>query len=489
MMEDAITKLTILHSNDMHGDFLPKLRSKHEEGGLVRLSGYINKIRREKANTLYVVAGDMFRGSIIDQEYEGLSTIDLMNNLRPDVATIGNHEVDYGLAHLLFLEKCARFPIINADLYVTMNSARLFKPYLNVEIGGLRILFIGLLTEEVLASTKQEKIIGSFIDIKQAAREVGIICDNYRTVKTDMTILLTHIGLEKDRELAAELDPDWGVNMIIGGHSHTFMDAPEVVNGIPIVQAGTGTGIIGQIDLQYDREQKKILDFQWKCVPINEQTAPKDPIMEDLLNSYRTQTDKKYKRVITRWARKLTHPSREQETEMGNLYADTIQWESSFDIMMMGSGSIRKKELGPVIEYQDMVENTPYDDALWMVEVTGDQFRRIVKHLMRDDAWKGETEFYQFSKGVHIRYNRTTKVLEELTFNDAPVTPDMKLKIALQNYHYKNFDEFLGVPLEEVKANMRPRVVATSVNNIIEEYFATNEGLDAHVEGRIELVD
>ena len=70
MMEDAITKLTILHSNDMHGDFLPKLRSKHEEGGLVRLSGYINKIRREKANTLYVVAGDMFRGSIIDQAYE-----------------------------------------------------------------------------------------------------------------------------------------------------------------------------------------------------------------------------------------------------------------------------------------------------------------------------------------------------------------------------------------------------------------------------------
>ena len=90
---------------------------------------------------------------------------------------------------------------------------------------------------------------------------------------------------------------------------------------------------------------------------------------------------------------------------------------------------------------------------------------------------------------MQIRYFWTTKVLEELTFNGAPVTPDMKLKIALQNYHYKNFDEFLGVPLEEVKANMRPRVVATSVNNIIEEYFATNEGLDAHVEGRIELVD
>ncbi|MBQ4424962.1 MAG: bifunctional metallophosphatase/5'-nucleotidase [Lachnospiraceae bacterium] len=488
-MADNITKLTILHSNDMHGDFLPKRLSKEESGGLPRLSGYINKIRREKNNVLYVVAGDMFRGSIIDQEYQGLSTIDLMNSLRPDVATIGNHEVDYGLAHLLFLEKCAKFPIINANMFVTMNNARLFNPYINIEIGGLRILFIGILTEEVLASTKQEKVIGTFIDVEEAAKEVGIICDNYRTVKTDMTILLTHIGLEMDRKLAAMLDPDWGVDMIIGGHSHTFMEAPEVVNGIPIVQAGTGTGIIGQIDLQYDTEQKKILDFAWKCVPINEMTAPKDLVMEELLDSYRTQTDTKYKRVVTRWARKLTHPSREQETEMGNLYADALQWESSFDIMMMGSGSIRKKELGPVIEYQDMLENTPYDDALWMVEVTGKQFKAIVKHLMRDEAWLGETEFYQFSKGVHIRYNRKRKRLEELTFRGETVRDNMRLKIALQNYHYKNFDEFLGVPLAEVAANMRPRIVATSVNNIIEEYFATNEGLDAHVEGRIELVD
>ena len=174
---------------------------------------------------------------------------------------------------------------------------------------------------------------------------------------------------------------------------------------------------------------------------------------------------------------------------MGNLYADAIQTDSSFDIMMVGSGSIRKKELGPVLEYQDMVENTPFDDAIWMFEVTGAQFRRIVKHLMRDDAWKGETEFYQFSRGVRILYNRTTKELLELKFHGEDVTDDMRLKLALQNYHFKNFDDFMGVPLEEVRQNMRPRVVATSFNNIMEEYFATHDNLDAHVEGRIEIID
>ena len=105
----AIKKLTILHSNDLHGDFLPKMTGDGEVGGLVRLSGYVNKVRSEEANTVYLMAGDMFRGSIIDSEYMGLSTIDLINVLNPDAATIGNHEVDYGLAHLLFLENARCF--------------------------------------------------------------------------------------------------------------------------------------------------------------------------------------------------------------------------------------------------------------------------------------------------------------------------------------------------------------------------------------------
>jgi len=70
-----------------------------------------------------------------------------------------------------------------------------------------------------------------------------------------------------------------------------------------------------------------------------------------------------------------------------------MQADSSFDIMMFGSGSIRKKVIGPVIEYQDLVDNTPFDDKLWLVEVTGKQFRKMVTHIMRDDAWIGETEF------------------------------------------------------------------------------------------------
>ena len=481
--------IVILHSNDMHGDFLPEDRDGVETGGLARLSGYVKKVRAREDNVVYAIAGDMFRGSIIDSEYMGLSTIDLVNLLEPDVACIGNHEVDYGLGHLLFLEKCATFPIINANMFITMNNTRLFTPYINIEVDGMRILFIGILTEEVLASTKAEKIVGTFVDVEEAAREVGIICDNYRTKATDITILLTHIGIEADRELASLIDPKWGVNLIIGGHSHTFMDQMEVVNDIPIVQAGCGTDQIGRLDLEYNTWHSKLTDVKWQCVPINDETAPTDDVMVQMLSRYQSETDAKYRRVVGRLARKLTHPSRIEETELGNLYADMLQDESSFELMIMGTGSIRKQELGPLIEYQDMVENTPFDDTLWMLKVTGAQLRRMVTHIMRDDAWEGHTEFYAFSQGFHCVWRKSTHMLEELTFHGEEVRDDQEITIALQNYHFINFDEFFGVPIKDVKMNMRPRAVASAVNNIFEEYFATHPGLDAHVEGRIVILD
>ena len=98
----------------MHGDFLAEAKSGEGNliGGLSLLSGYINKVRQEEKNTLFVISGDMLQGSMIDAEYKGLSTIELMNYLAPDVVTLGNHELDYGFPHLLFLEKMANFPMV-----------------------------------------------------------------------------------------------------------------------------------------------------------------------------------------------------------------------------------------------------------------------------------------------------------------------------------------------------------------------------------------
>ncbi len=221
-------KFTILHSNDIHGDFLEEVRSGKTEmiGGLALLSGYINKVRREEENVFYVVSGDMVQGSIIDSEYKGISTMEIMNYLAPDVAALGNHEFDYGLPHLLFLEKMANFPIVNANLYIKKYNKRLMNPYVILKKAGFEILFTGIITEKVMDSIKQDKLIGTFISLEEASREVGKICNAYKNDDIDLTILLTHIGFESDIELAKLLRPEWGVDMIIGGHSHTLLKNP-----------------------------------------------------------------------------------------------------------------------------------------------------------------------------------------------------------------------------------------------------------------------
>jgi 5'-nucleotidase/UDP-sugar diphosphatase len=88
-----LKKFTILHSNDMHGDFLAEVKAGEGKliGGLALLSGYINKVRREEENVLFVISGDMVQGSLIDFEYKGISTMEIMNYLAPDVVALGNH--------------------------------------------------------------------------------------------------------------------------------------------------------------------------------------------------------------------------------------------------------------------------------------------------------------------------------------------------------------------------------------------------------------
>ena len=486
----ATKKLVLLHSNDMHGDFLAEAKEGFDEGGVSLLSGYIKKVREEEENTLYAIAGDMFRGSIIDSEYKGLSTIELMNFLSPDVVTLGNHEVDYGLAHLLFLEKCAKFPIVNANMFIKTNHTRLFQPYKILEVNGLNIMFIGIITEEVLASTRSEEVIGSFVDVWDAARQVGVIADNYRTTRIDLTVLLTHIGFDKDKELASLLDPNWGVDLIIGGHTHTLLEEPCVVNGVPIVQVGIGTDQIGRFDIEIDPVAHKMVSYTWKCLPINSQNCQRDKILEEVLSSYKNETDRKYQRILTNFKRTLAHPRRNMETELGNLFSDLLQVDSSFDIMLYASGSIRLKEMGPIVTLQDLMECVPYHGPIYMLEVSGKQFRHMMKFMLRDEALDGDghTEFYQVSKGVKMVYDRQKHDFLQFRYNNKEIVDNQMLKIAVQDYHFKSFTEFFDLPIEDVLRNKKERMVITDDFSIFVELLTSMNNVDSYVEGRITVI-
>ena len=480
-------KFTILHSNDMHGDFLAEVAGESGEliGGLALLSGYINKVRSEEANVLYVIAGDMVQGSLIDSEYKGVSTIEIMNYLSPDVVTLGNHELDYGLEHLLFLERMANFPIVNANLYIKKYHKRLMMPHKILKKAGFDILFIGIITDKVMDSISRDTEIGSFISLEEARAEVGRICGAYKNDDIDLTVLLTHIGFDSDRELARMLDPAWGVDMIIGGHSHTILDQPACENNILIAQAGVGTNQIGRFDITVDDDTNSIVEWQWKLVEISEKSAAPDQNLLRFIDSFRDVVDRKYRTLLGKFATTLTHPCREEESTLGNLVADIFCEMAGCDVMLMGAGGIRSKELGPAVTLGDFRACFPFDDSLRRYTITGKQLKGIFSHIMRPENRDGEGECYEVNAGVRAVYNDRKMVLESLDVGGTPVDDARHYTLGLIGYHADNCVKNLNLTPDELTHLGGTKVVATSTTSALEEYLRAHPNLNRSIEGRL----
>lgn len=486
--KDIKTKqFTILHSNDMHGDFLAELKEGKTDliGGLARLSGYVNKVRREEENVLYVIAGDMLQGSLIDSEWKGISTIEIMNWLAPDVVTLGNHEIDYGLSHLLFLEKIANFPIVNANLYIKKNNKRLMQPYVILKKAGFDILFTGIITDKIIDAIKMDKLVGSFVDLAEASNEVGRICNAYKNDDIDLTILLTHVGYESDINLAKLLKPEWGVDMIIGGHSHTILEKPAKINNILIAQAGVGTDQIGRFDITVDDETNSIIEYSWNLIPINDSLCEPDRDLERYIDSFKTEVDRKYNTLLCKLSYELTHPKREEETALGNFIADAFAERSQAEVVLVGSGSIRVKQIGPAVKLKDFLSCFPYDDTLTRYEISGKQVRRIFSHILRKENRDGEGECYQINARVKAVYSDKKQRLLSLTIDNKEVKDERRYALCMQNYHASNAKSYLDISQEELLASGKTKVITTSAKEVLEEYFRNHSNGGSKVEGRL----
>jgi 5'-nucleotidase len=473
----------------MHGDFLAEVKQGEGNliGGLSLLSGYINKVRKEEENVLYVISGDMLQGSIIDTEFKGISTIEIMNYLAPDVATLGNHEFDYGLPHLLFLEKMANFPIVNANLYIKKYHKRLMKPFTILNKAGFDILFIGIITDDVIDSLKRDEI-GSFVSLEEASDEVGKVTNAYKNEDIDLTILLTHIGFDADKELAKMLKPEWGVDIIIGGHSHTILEKPEVINNILITQAGVGTDQIGRFDIVVDDDTNSVVDYKWQLVPIDSSIAEKDGELEEFINSFKDVVDRKYNTIVSKFAKKLMHPSRKVETELGNLFADIFKERADVDIAITGSGSIRLKEMGPIITLGDLIAVFPFSDSLTKFKIKGKNLRKIFSNFMSNENRVKDGEYYQVNRRVKAIYNETKNALESLTINNKDVQDEGEYTISLQGYHIDNCFKNLNITYEELTQLEQPKLITTSARDVVEEYLRNHQNISSNIEGRLTYI-
>lgn len=257
--EEPTASITILYTNDTHARLEPFPENSRQFaglGGIAKRASLINKIRYEQENVLLLDAGDVFQGTPWFDVYGGSVDFELMTQIGYDAMAMGNHEFDRGLDGFADAAKKAGFPILAAN-YLARDTP--INPFLQDQIvkefQGFRIGIFGLgikLNGVVDPSLSGE--VRSFDPVRTAERSVESLRNFY---DCDYTICLSHLGYKQelggigDEMLARAVS---GINLIIGGHTHTFMDEPVPVknpsgNTTWISQMGHSGIRLGRIDL------------------------------------------------------------------------------------------------------------------------------------------------------------------------------------------------------------------------------------------------
>ena len=390
-------------------------------------------ISNKDENTLYFIAGDVLTGSIVDMEYKGISTFELLNCLGPDLMCVGNHEFDYGSAWPLLLEKVADFPLICANAYVQGTSKRLFKPYQTFNLNGLTLLVVGLLTDSTEFTLKQQNS-DHLIDIKQAtAAEVEKVLSlpEIKEMDIDLTVCLTHLGHTEDIELAQSLKEKSGVDIIIGGHSHTMMSEPVVENGILIVQAGSSADHLGCFEITVDEINNNIEDFTWKLLNTSDYEVDNTSELASKLTHYKSEVDKKYNKLLITIDTPLWHKDRSKETSAGNFISDVLLHAigSQDHIVFTHGGFTRTNFVDTKITLATVNETWPFTNGLHAINVQGKYLKEL---LHKNIEQLGSEYFCCMSSNINITVQKT-KIIE-MTHNDAMIDDNAFYSLVFSSY-------------------------------------------------------
>ncbi len=262
---DKETNITILHTNDVHSHIEP-MPLNHGRfpgmGGFARRGALINKIRSENQHVLLLDSGDIFQGTPYFNFFEGKLELQLMSKMGYDAATLGNHEFDNGIENLNKQLQFADFPFINSNYnFGSTILASKILPWKIFRKGRVRVGIIGLGIDPggLIAKSNFEGITYNH-PASVGDSTAKMLKEKY---KCNIVIALSHLGFKMDFDRIDDLkvaSSTHYIDIILGGHTHTFMNEPVKVNnasGNPVIINQTGqNGVrLGRIDLQFSKER------------------------------------------------------------------------------------------------------------------------------------------------------------------------------------------------------------------------------------------
>lgn len=501
----AARRVRIIHVNDFHSRHEPVVRATGAAcranegcvGGSARLAGGIAAARAEAAAegraVVAVDAGDQFMGSLFYTEYRGAAELAVMKAWGCEAMTLGNHEFDNGVENLARFVGAADFPVLAANVDARAEPAldgRL-RPWWETAKGGARIAFVGVVTPETpLLSSPGRNL--RFTDPAEAtARAIaGIRAGGPATV-----VLLSHLGIEADRRMAAQVA---GIDAVIGGHSHTLLAAepdadgpsPMLVEGpdrtVRILQTGAYGRFLGRLDLDL-AEDGRIAAQGGATVPLG--TAfPEDARVAAMVAEFARPLEATRRRPVGTLPAELSNAQcRRGECALGNLVAEAMLARiPGAEIAITNGGGLRAGLPAGQVTLGDVLTVLPFGNTVAVMGLRGADVLAALEHGLSQGA--GTAGRFPQVAGLRFAWDpaappgqrvRGVEVAQGATF--VPLDPSRVYRVVTNDFMRKGGD---GYAMFRDRA-LDPYDTGPVLDEVVAEAIAAGQRAGVPEDGRI----
>ncbi|HBX49850.1 MAG: hypothetical protein A2275_06890 [Bacteroidetes bacterium RIFOXYA12_FULL_35_11] len=430
------TEIIIIHVNDLHG----KIDS------FEKFIPYVKKLKQQHPNVIIVSAGDLFSGNPVVDQYpdKGYPMIELMNKAGFQLSALGNHEFDYGLDVLEKRMEQAKFIFISANTKAPENSLKyLFSDKIIRIENGPSLVFIGViqLNENKTPDAHPDKLKGFFftdpvIEIKKRMP---------KGKNNAVFIALSHLGIETDSILALEIPQ---LDIIIGGHTHTFRDNPSNIPGKPyIVQAGANFKHFGQLTLKYFNNQ---IVYRKDTLIALQNLTETDSLIHLEIKKYNNNPALNEKTGIA----ETDFPDK---NALGNLMTDAVIAATEADIAFQNNGGIRirKLEKGDIL-IKNIYQMDPFDNNLVLMNLSTEEINNLILY-----SFEKKDELPLVSGLFYAIDTSKSNLKISLTNSDGkPLDSGKKYKVAMNSYmanmyNFRHADKGQPLPITTAEALIR----------------------------------
>lgn len=473
--------MTILHINDIHGHLEPfeVKRGEPPVGGIARIATLVAETKKENPNTIFVAAGDIIHGTNIANLTEGKAIMDCLKEMGLIATSPGNHEFNFGQAVLKARMNEANIPLLAANIRNKKGEMPDYiRKYMIVNVGGLRIGITGLATTDTYVTTHPKNI--QDLDFTDPVKSYESVYSEIKN-KIDLMLVLSHLGYQEDRKLAAVAK---GIDVIIGGHSHTRVERAEKINNTIVAQAYQYGEVLGRVDLRV--EPGKII-YRGYLIPIQAKIA-EDAKIKKIVSDYSAMIGKKLDQVIGETLVTLEGERKDvrtRETNLGNLVADVIREATKADIAITNGGGIRTSiQKGP-IKIKDIYTVFPFDNYLITLELDG----ATIKEALELSVSKYPEQLGAFLQvsGISFTFNPAKKANErvvDVKIGDKDLDNGKKYTVATNDFTAAGGDGYSMLK----KGKVVYQDMGNFMRDVLVNYIKGKGKISPKEEGRIKIV-